>query len=333
MSHTVRFSDGTELQAEPGEAVLDAALRRGVTLPYGCRNGVCGSCKARLLDGEIAYPEGQPKALDAQERAAGYALLCQASARSDLRIDLRPGAYGGLEPRTLTATVAAVEEPGPRVRRLLLEPDEAQRLPFHAGQYVEIVLDDGERRAFSLANPPHDDRYLELHVRYIPGGRFTEHVFGGLRVGERLRLEGPLGQFYLREDARRPVLLVGGGTGFAPLKAILEHALAAGDERAFELYWGAREGAELYMGGWAEAQARAHPGLRYTPVLSGPRPEEPGRRGWVHEAVVADHPDLSGYDVYMSGPPPMIEAAKAAFLEHGLDPERLFYDAFRFSHE
>ncbi|MCG5527265.1 MULTISPECIES: CDP-6-deoxy-delta-3,4-glucoseen reductase [Halorhodospira] len=335
MTYTVRFSDGTEIGAEPDEAVLDAALRQGVSLPYGCRNGVCGTCRAPVRAGEIRYPPGQPKALDDAERAAGLALLCQARPASDLAVDLEPLGDAAAPPRILPARVARIEHLAPSVCRLFLRLPEDKRLPFRPGQYIDVLLADGERRAFSLASSPLEDDHLELHIRHIPGGRFTDHVFQRMREGELLRIEGPLGQLYLRDDGDRPALLVGGGTGFGPLKGILEHALARGDRRRFHLYWGTRERAGLYLDDLARRWAETYPGVDYTPVLSEPGAEDAwdGRVGWVHEAVVHDHPDLSGFDVYMSGPPPMTEAARAAFLEHGLNPERLFYDAFHFSHE
>ncbi len=335
MAYTVRFSDATEIQVGPDEAVLDAALRQGVSLPYGCRSGLCGTCKAPLRAGEIAYPEGQPKALDSAEQASGMALLCQARPRSDLAIDTEPLEEALAAPRVLPARVARLERLAPAVCRLFLRLPAGKRLPFRPGQYIDILLGDGERRSFSLANSPLQDERLELHIRHIPGGRLTDHVFEGMAEGELLRIEGPLGQLYLREDSSRPALLVGGSTGFGPLKGILEHALASGDRRTFHLYWGSRDRAGLYLHELAQGWARESGTVTYTPVLSEPRPEDGwhGRTGWVHEAVLADFPDLSGFDVYMSGPPPMTDAARSAFLGHGLDPERLFYDAFHFSHE
>ncbi len=335
MAHTVRFSDATEISVEPDEAVLDAALRQGVSLPYGCRSGLCGTCKAPVRAGDIAYPEGQPKALDSAEQAAGMALLCQARPRSDLAVDAEPVGDALAAPRILPARVARLERLAPGVCRLFLHLPAGRRLPFRAGQYIDILLSDGERRAFSLANSPLEDDHLELHIRHIPGGRLTEHVFEGMAEGDLLRIEGPLGQLYLREGSDRLALLVGGSTGFGPLKGILEHALASGDRRPFHLYWGSRDRSGLYLHELAQGWAAESETVTYTPVLSEPPPEDGwnGRTGWLHEAVLADFPDLSGVDVYMSGPPPMTEAARPAFLAHGLDPERLFYDAFYFSHE
>ncbi|MFP4647636.1 MAG: 2Fe-2S iron-sulfur cluster-binding protein [Halorhodospira sp.] len=334
MTYSVRFSDGTEIHVGSEEAVLDAALRQGVSLPYGCRNGVCGTCKAPVRAGEVAYPPGQPKALGEAERAAGMALLCQARPCSDLAIDLEPLSEADTS-QVLPARVARIEHLAPQVCRLFLRLPAGKRLSFRPGQYIDILLEDGERRSFSLACSPLQEEALELHIRHIPGGRFTDYVFTQMREGELLRIEGPRGQLYLREDSTRPALLVGGSTGFGPLKGILEHALARGDRRSFHLYWGSRDRAGLYLHEQAQAWAAAHEALTYVPVLSEPHAEDrwAGRVGWVHEAVLQDHPDLSGFDVYMSGPPPMTKAAQAAFLEHGLNPERLFYDAFYFSHE
>ena len=335
MTHTVRLANGVELQARDDEPVLDAALRQGVALPYGCRNGVCGTCKAPVRSGEVTYPEGQPRALGAEERAAGLALLCQARAASDLVVDAAPQGEAEAEPRIVPARVVAIEALASDVRRLYLRPPEGRHLPYRAGQYIDILLADGERRSFSLASPPREDGLLELHIRRVPGGRFTAYVFDELEEGALLRIEGPFGQLFLRSDTARPAILVAGGTGLGPVKGILEDAMARGDPRPLHVYWGARHREGLYLDGLLRAWAADHERLTYTPVLSDPLATDAwqGRTGWVHEAVLADYPDLSGYDVYMSGPPPMTDAARAAFLDRGLDPERVFYDAFHFAHE
>jgi CDP-4-dehydro-6-deoxyglucose reductase len=315
--------------------VLDAALReKGSVLPYGCRNGTCGSCMGTILSGEVAYPDGRPPGLSESEQAGGKVLLCQARPRSDLVIEAREVKTGGdIAVRMLPCRVEQRELLAPDVMRLFLKLPNNERLQFLAGQYVDILLADGRRRGFSLANPPHADELLELHVRHVPGGVFTDYVFDKMKDKALLRFQGPLGTFFLREDSSRPIILMGGGTGFAPLKGMLEHVFHIELNRPLHLYWGARAKVDLYLDELPRRWAAEHPNFRYTPVLSEPRLEDGwlGRTGWVHEAVAADYPDLSGYDVYMSGPPPMIEVAKPAFAARGLPVEQLFYDSFEFS--
>ena len=302
-----------EFSVAEHESVLDAALReRCSVLPYGCRNGTCGSCMATIQSGELVYPDGRPPGLSEREQAEGKALLCQARPRSDLVIVAREVKTGGdLIVKTLPCRVEQRELLAPDVMRLFLKLPNTERLQFLAGQYVDILLTDGRRRSVSLANPPHADELLELHIRHAPGGFFTDYVFNRMKDKALLRFQGPLGTFVLREDSLRPILLIGGGSGFAPLKGMLEHAFYIGLDRPLHLYWGARAKVDLYLDELPRRWVEEHLNFRYTPVLSEPRPEDQGldRTGWVHEAVAADYPDLSGYDVYMSGPPPMIAAA------------------------
>lgn len=333
--HVMIKPSGHEFQIAEDEAILDAALReKGNVLPYGCRNGTCGSCMGTILSGEVSYPNGRPPGLSERDQTEGKALLCQARPRSTLVIEAREVKVGGnLMVKILPCRVERRELLAPDVIRLYLKPPSTERLQFLAGQYVDILLGDGRRRGFSLANPPHADELLELHVRRVPGGFFTGFVFERMKEKALLRFQGPLGTFFLREDSPRPILLVGGGTGFAPLKGMLEHAFHIGLSRPLHLYWGARAKVDLYLDELPRRWVEDHPDFHYTPVLSEPHPEDgwPGRVGWVHAAVAADYPDLSGYDVYMSGPPPMIEAAKPVFAAQGLPAEQLFYDSFEFS--
>lgn len=336
MTFKVRIEpSGHELTVADKETVLAAALRQGVTLPYSCRNGSCGTCKGKLRSGEVEYGVYEEKALTAAERAAGLALFCQAIPHSDLTIEAKElAAVAGIPIRILPARVVKMEKAADDVMILSLKLPAGQRLQYLAGQYLDILLKDNQRRSFSLANPPHADETLQLHIRHVPDGLFTTHVFTHMKEKDLLRVRGPLGVFFLREESERPVILVAGGTGFAPIKAILEHAFTRGIARPLHLYWGARARRDLYMDALPQAWARTHANFKYTPVLSEPRPEEPweGRSGWVHEAVVADYPDLSGYEVYASGPPPMIEAIKGTFFARGLAPDRLFFDSFEFAH-
>jgi len=337
MPLTVRVQpSGHAFSVEHGETVLEAALRQGIALPYGCRNGACGACMGRLLHGDVSYDGELPSAITEAEVQDGRALFCQARPRSDLEIEVRE-AEGArdIQVRTLPCRVDTLDRLAHDVIRLYLKLPDTERLQFLAGQYIDILLKDGRRRAFSLANGPHDDRYLELHVRHVPGGSFTDYVFSQMKAKTLLRFRGPLGSFYLREDSDRPIVFIAGGTGFAPIKGIIEHALAEGVTRPMHLYWGVRARRDLYMDSLARDWAGQHEHLAYTPVLSEPSPDDgwAGRTGLVHEAVLADFPDLSPFEVYTSGPPVMVKAVRETFVPRGLAPEHLFFDAFEFAHE
>ncbi len=327
---------GHEFEAAPQETILEAALREGFHLPYSCRNGACGTCKGRVVSGEVTQRDYEPKALSAQERAAGQALFCRAVPQGPVVIEAREiGIAKDIIIKTLPCRVARLEKLAPDVMRLLLKLPQNERLQYLAGQYIDILLKDGRRRGFSLANAPSQDALLELHVRHVPGGMFSGHVFTAMQERALLRFEGPLGTFFVREERDGPIILMAGGTGFAPMKAILEQLFHAQSRRSVHLYWGARARVDLYLHELVEDWARTHDTFRYTPVLSEPRPEDEwrGRVGYVHAAVAADHPDLSGYEVYASGPPQMIEAARAVFPGHGLGADAFFSDAFDYARD
>ena len=318
--------------AEPNESVLTAALRSGYTFPYSCRNGACASCKGLVLKGAVGYPDGMPAALDAADASAGQALFCQAVPETDLTVSVREvEAVRDIPVRRLPARVSSREQLAHDVIRLDLKLPAGKRMQFLAGQYVDILLGEGRRRAFSIANPPQDDAHLELHIRHVEGGDFTELVFHDLQERALLRLEGPLGTFFIREASERPMIMMGGGTGFAPLKAMVEYLGHVGETRPIHLYWGAVNEEGLYLRELPESWARDKTELSFTPVLSEPSSDWSGRRGLVHEAVLEDHGNLAEYDVYMSGSPAMINAARRDFLRHGLPEEQLYYDSFDFS--
>ena len=323
---------GHEFSVAADETVLTAALEAGFSLPYGCRNGACGACKGSVLQGDVDHGAAQSHALSEQEKAAGRALFCCATPKSDLVIECREVSAKGIQPKVLPCRVQKLEHVAHDVMVMTLKLPSNERMQFAAGQYVEFLLQDGKRRAFSLANAPHDDEQLELHLRLIPGGQFTQYVFNEMKEKTILRLEGPLGSFFLREDSDKPIIFIAGGTGFAPIKGIIEHALHHRMQRKMVLYRGALALRDLYL---AELPRRwqAEHGVEYVSVLSDPRPEDDwsGRTGLVHLAVLEDIKDVSGYQVYCCGAPAMVEAAHQDFVAAGLPSDEFFSDAFTYA--
>lgn len=325
---------GRSFSVDPGETVLTAALRQGLVLPYGCRSGACGACMATLLAGRVSYDGPLPVGLEQGDVEAGKVLVCQAFPLTDLVLETREiSAAADIEIKNLPARVEDMEPLTHDIMRLRLKLPASERLQFLAGQYLEILLKDGRRRGFSIANAPHDDAYIELHIRLVPGGQFTHYVFEELKPKSMLRIEGPLGSYYLREDSPRPIILMGGGTGFAPLKGMLEHAFHIGFDRPLHLFWGVRAKHDLYMQDCIQGWLAQHPNFSYTPVLSEPLAEDQwsGETGLVMDAVARAYPDLHYHDVYMSGPPVMCDAARERFLALGLPAEQMFSDAFEFA--
>ncbi|NOX76372.1 MAG: CDP-6-deoxy-delta-3,4-glucoseen reductase [Gammaproteobacteria bacterium] len=335
MSFLVRIQpSGHSFMVGADESVLDAALRQGYAFPYGCRNGGCGTCKGRLLSGVLDYGTDLPPGLSQEEVDAGLALFCQARACSDLDVEVKEiGAAGELDIRIHPTKVQKKEFLADDVVRLYLKMPDTDRMQFLAGQYVDILLKDGRRRSFSIANAPHDDALVELHIRHVDGGDFTGYVMDTLKETDILRIEGPHGNFYLREGARRPLIFMAGGTGFAPIKGIIEHALAEGVTQPMHLYWGVRDEKGLYLGELARKWAKNLPHFQFHAVLSEASPQHASnvRTGYVHEAIIADFPSgLANFDIYASGPPVMVRAGFDAFSEHGMVQDRYFSDAFEF---
>jgi len=337
-SFTVRLTgSGTEIEVFGNESVLDAALRQGIVLPYSCRTGSCATCKGKVVSGEVDRGEYQEQALTPAERDAGYALLCQARALSDLEVEAREVAVAEeIEIKQLPCRVVSLRPLAHDVMEMRIKLPQNQRFHYLPGQYIDLLMRDGRRRSFSIANPPDEEGVLELHVRRVPDGYLTNYIFEGMRERDLLRFQGPLGTFFLRDgEETRPLIFVAGGTGFAPIKAILEQAFEDGIRRPIHFFWGARAVRDLYMRELAESWAQRHDNFQFTPVLSEPRPDDAwsGDTGWVHEAVTLHYPDLSGFQVYASGPPPMIEALRGSFAEHGLPGDQLFFDSFEFSYD
>lgn len=323
---------GHQFSCEDDETILAAAVRAGIGLPYGCKNGACSSCKGKVVSGTVSHKAYQERALPAEEAAAGMALFCCATAHSDLVIEAREVAGSEDYPlRKMPSRVATLEKVAPDVVVMTLQLPANETLKFRAGQYIEFLLRDGKRRSYSLATAPDQNQPLSLHIRHMPGGVFTDQVFSTMKERDILRFEGPLGTFFVREDSEKPMVLLASGTGFAPIKAIVEHLQAQGSQRAMTLYWGGRRPQDLYMDGLCRQWAATLPNFRYVPVVSDAQPEDgwQGRSGFVHAAVMADLPDLSGHQVYACGAPIVVESAKRDFVAQCQLPEDEFYaDAF-----
>jgi CDP-4-dehydro-6-deoxyglucose reductase len=333
MSHqvTVRPTNH-QFTVDEGETVLAAGLRAGVVLAYGCRNGACGACKGKIVTGEVDYGKVQTHMLPPYERQNGFALFCQATPKSDLVIEAREvGGTSDIQIRKLPCRVQSMVRAAPDVMILRLRLPANERLHFLAGQYVDILLKDGKRRSYSMGNPPHSDEFIELHVRNMSHGAFTEYVFDRMKEKDILRFEGPLGTFFLREDSDKPMVFVASGTGFAPVKSVLEHAFFRNIDRQMVLYWGGRRPSDIYMADLAGEWQRDHSNFTFIPVISEPLPEDhwTGRQGFVHHAVMEDFPDLSGYQVYACGAPVVVESAHRDFTSRcGLPDDEFYSDAF-----
>jgi NAD(P)H-flavin reductase/ferredoxin len=330
--HLMIHPDNRIVAGHEGETLLEAALREDIAIPFDCRNGGCGVCKCTLVSGRVDYGIHQPEALTPTEIAAGKVLACCAVPLSDIELEYVPvRAPGGLAVHRHRARIVALTRLADDVMQVRLAVLGERPLRFYAGQYINVLLDDGQKRSFSFATAPHERDTIELHIRLVPGGRFTPHVFDGMKVGDIVEFEGPLGSFFLREDSDKPIIFVAGATGFAPVKSMLEHAFRSGIRREMVLYWGVRSRKDLYLPDLPVRWAAEHPNFRFVPVLSDPRPEDrwEGRTGLVHEAILADYPDLSGHQLYACGSVRMVEAAHPAFAAHGLTQDDCFSDAFK----
>lgn len=324
-----------QFEARPSQTILEASIAAGVNLPYGCRSGSCGNCKGDIISGEIDYGEYAASALTDAEKAAGKALFCCAHPLTDVVIECREIASDVIPPRILPTRVERKVQLSHDVMALFLKLPSSEHLQFKAGQYIEFLLKDGKRRAFSIANAPHVDNLLELHLRLIPGGQFTEYVFNEMPEKAILRIEAPFGSFFLREDSVKPIIMVAGGTGFAPIKGIIEHMLHHNIQRDVILYWGALTKQDLYMPALPEAWAAEYSNIRFIPVLSDAKPEDQwqGRTGYVHQAVLDDFAatGLADFEVYCCGAPAMVEVAHASFIEAGLAEDAFLSDAFTYA--
>ena len=335
MSFTITVQpSGRTFTANPDEALLAAAMRQGIGLPYGCKDGACGSCKCKKVSGDVTHGTHQVKALSPEEAEQGFILTCCGAAHSDVVIESRQVTDESAFPiKKMPTRVASLAKLSHDVMALRLQLPAADVFKYHAGQYIEFLLRDGDRRAYSMANAPHtqlENPGLELHVRHTPGGKFTDHVFSAMKEKEILRVEGPFGSFYLREESAKPMVFLASGTGFAPIKSMIEHMRVKNITRPAVLYWGGRRPFDLYMHDWVLDQVAHMPNLTYIPVVSDALPEDAwaGRTGFVHNAVLQDLPDLNAHQVYACGAPIVVDSAQAAYVAAGLPADEFFADSF-----
>jgi CDP-4-dehydro-6-deoxyglucose reductase/terephthalate 1,2-dioxygenase reductase component len=329
MSHAVAI-EATEVAFEcaPGQSVLDAALQAGIELPYSCRKGVCGSCVGSIASGEIKGVNGA--AIINDTCGPGQVLYCMCEPVSD--VSLRPVSWKRLDPsarKTFTAKVYSNQLAAPDVSVLKLRLPTGQRAKFQAGQYLQILLEDGSARCYSMANPPNENDGATLHIRHVPGGQFSARV-AQLAAGDLLTVELPFGNVALAADDLRPIVFVAGGTGFAPVKSILDDMVKKRVQRDITLVWGARDASGLYLRPAVDRWQKQWPGFRFIPALSDVPADAAGDAflGRVDEAVNARCGDLAGHVVYCCGSPPMVSAVRAAALGKGLAAEDFHADVF-----
>lgn len=328
-------NDNRSFDTEKGENILSAALRQGIVIPHNCRSGICGSCMGLLHSGKVDHGTHRLPALSKEKEQQGYVLCCKAKTKTNIRLQVETiDAVANIEIKTLTCRVKHMQKLADDVMLLELKLPPHEKFEFCAGQYLDFLLPATKRRSFSLAHSPTNSETIQLHIRHVPGGAFTGKVFNEMKVKDLLRIQGPFGTFIMR-DHSRPAILIAGGTGLAPLKSMLEVVREHGCERPLHLYWGVRARKDLYFDGQLKQWDKDLDCLYYTPVLSEPDAADDwqGVRGWVHEAVIADFPDLAGLDVYASGPPPMINAIQQSFPGQGLEQGRLYFDSFEYSND
>lgn len=341
MAYQITIQDlDQQFSGKSYDSILDSAIQAGLNLPYGCKNGTCGNCKGTIIAGSVDYGEHSSAALSDSEKANGKALFCCALPLSDLTIASREVLTDVPPPRILPARVESITKLSDRVVNLKIQLPKLEKLQFKAGQYVEFILKNGKRRAFSIANAPHQDNQLNFHIGLIEGGEFTEYVFNELQAKTILRIEAPLGSFYLREETKKPLIMLAGGTGFAPIKSIIEYMIHNDMNRKIHLYWGARTIKDIYMLDLAKNWAEQYSTIHFTPVLSKPLPSDKwsGHLGYVQDAVLADMQngvlvdiDLSDVEVYCCGAPKLVESAQKTLFEAGMLEEAFFADIFSFA--
>ena len=331
MSYTVTLkASGKTFQAKPSQTILEAAADAGITIPYGCRSGMCGSCKGKLISGDVMLEDYQESALTEQEKSDGLILCCKALATESITIDIRESEEEVIKSKVTPVRVESLEKLNQDVVKMMLKLPGDEILKFKAGQYIEFIMADNSRRAFSLANPPHKN-LLELHLRLIEGGKFTQFVFNEMKEKSIHRIDAPIGQFYLRES-EKPIIFVAGGTGFAPVKSVIEDMIFNNINRPIFLYRGVGKFEDLYMHDLSSEWANTINEFTYIPVSQNQSSNSDQLRiGLVHEAVLEDFESLNNVQVYCCGAPGLVQSAFESFVEKGLPENEFFADAFTFA--
>ncbi len=329
--------NNTTFVVDDNETILDAALKDNRIYPYGCRSGVCGACKCTLVSGRVDYGSYEDFALPDEEREEGKVLICQAKPLEDIVLDVEEIMTGtSVQIKVLPCRVRAIDRLAEDVVRLFLALPKTQEFNFLPGQYIDILLKDGQRRSFSLANLPQHaaEHGLELHIRNVPDGHFTPRVFDSMRERDLLRFEGPFGAYILQSEADTPIIMIAGGTGFSPIKGLIENAMERSPDQSIHLFWGARDEQDLYLDGLVRQWLDSYPNLKYTPVLSESTSASwRGEKGFVHDAVCRTYGRFEQFDVYASGPPIMIDCVRGSLLEKGMAPDRFHFDSFEFANQ
>ena len=333
MSYTVTLkASGKTFQAKPSQTILEAAADAGITIPYGCRSGMCGSCKGKLVSGDVMLEDYQESALTEQEKSDGLILCCKALATESITIDIRESEEEVIKSKVTPVRVESLEKLNQDVIKMMLKLPGDESLKFKAGQYIEFIMPDNSRRAFSLANPPHED-FLELHLRLIEGGKFTQFVFNEMKEKSIHRIDAPIGQFYLRES-EKPIIFVAGGTGFAPVKSVIEDMIFNNINRPIFLYRGVGKFEDLYMHDLSLEWSNTIDEFTYIPVSQNQSSNSDQLRiGLVHEAVLEDFKCLNNVQVYCCGAPGLVQIAFESFVVKGLPEDEFFADAFTFAPE
>jgi CDP-4-dehydro-6-deoxyglucose reductase, E3 len=332
---------GRTFKCDSSTVLLQAGLGSGVALPYSCRSGVCSACRGQIRRGEVDYGLVNPRYLSEEDKARGYVLMCSARPLSDLVVAINEiDSLPVLPSAQMPVRVLKLEKLSDDVVALTLGLPANEPVNYKPGQYLNIALDEKTERSYSIANAPTTEgvRQLELHVRVIPGGVFSERLTSRLKVREMLKVKMPLGTFYLRENSSKPIVMVASGTGFAPIKAMIEYSINRIDPDAtaagltpIYLYWGGRKKSDLYLYELCTEWAKKYEHIRFLPVLSeaSTNCQWTGRTGFVHQAVMKDFPTMNEIVVYACGAPVMVEAAKHDFLKHcGLAEDAFYADSF-----